>query len=100
MRQAVFYVHFANLPLRHAIAIEGDPHADALYICVSDLQVSYSQELSESIVADFAEDGTLVGIDVQRVSVLAAKQRGSHGREAVKPRWPSNFGAEVGLVGV
>ena len=50
--------------------IKGYPEVDALYMHMSDLKVAYSKELSESIVADFAEDGTLVGIGVHHVSDL------------------------------
>lgn len=52
------------------LRIKGYPEVDALYMHMSDLAVSYSKELSESIVADFAEDGTLVGIGVHHVSDL------------------------------
>lgn len=50
--------------------IEWDKEIDALYIGLSDQAVSYSKELSMSVVADFAEDGTLVGFDIQKVSYI------------------------------
>ena len=56
------------------LRIEGDPQADALYIYLSELPVAYSKEFSNTIVGDFSQDGTLVGIDIQQVSQLAAAQ--------------------------
>lgn len=56
------------------LRIEGDPQADALYIHLSELPVAYSKEFSDTIVGDFSQDGTLVGIDIQQVSLLEPSQ--------------------------
>ena len=56
--------------------IEWDKEIDALYISLSDQAVSYSKELSMSVVADFAEDGTLVGFDIQKVSYILKGENG------------------------
>lgn len=56
--------------------IEWDKEIDALYISLSDQAVSYSKELSMSVVADFAEDGTLVGFDIQKVSYILNGENG------------------------
>jgi uncharacterized protein YuzE len=54
-----------------ALQIDGDTQADAMYIHLSELPIAYSKELSSTVVGDFAEDGRLVGIDVQEVSGLS-----------------------------
>lgn len=69
------------------LRIEGDPQADALYIYLSELPVAYSKEFSDTIVGDFSQDGTLVGIDIQQVSLLEPSQ---------VQGW-QNFGAQVTL---
>lgn len=56
--------------------IEWDKEIDALYISLNDQAVSYSKELSMSVVADFAEDGTLVGFDIQKVSHILKGETG------------------------
>ena len=56
--------------------IEWDKEIDALYIKLSDQAVSYSKEFSISVAADFAEDGTLVGLDIQKVSDILNGENG------------------------
>ena len=48
-----------------------DPATDSLYIHLSERTSSDSDEVSEGVVLDYAEDGTLVGIDVQHASQRA-----------------------------
>jgi uncharacterized protein YuzE len=43
---------------------ELDPKTDALYIEISDKKVVETVPITDSVNADFAEDGTLVGLDV------------------------------------
>lgn len=45
-----------------------DPETDSLYIHLSDRPSADSDEVSESVVLDYAADGMLVGIDVQHAS--------------------------------
>ena len=68
------------------VQLEGDTQADAMYICLSEMPIAYSKELSATVVGDFSEDGRLVGIDVQEVSGLAPAQE--NGNEVVpNPTW-------------
>lgn len=53
------------------LRIESDQKADALYIHLSEKDVKSTKELTSHIVVDYAEDGTPVGIDIQRFSELA-----------------------------
>jgi len=45
-----------------------DPKTDSLYIHLTERPSVESDEVSDGIVLDFAEDGALVGIDVQHAS--------------------------------
>ena len=54
------------------LRIETDAKADALYICLSDQRVAYSEELTDDVVADFASDKSIVGFDIQRASAALA----------------------------
>ncbi|CAL1240211.1 DUF2283 domain-containing protein [Candidatus Methylocalor cossyra] len=45
-----------------------DPKTDSLYIHLSNRTSVDSDEVAEGVVLDFAEDGALVGIDVQHAS--------------------------------
>jgi uncharacterized protein YuzE len=45
-----------------------DPATDSLYIHLSDRPSTDSDEVADGVVLDFAEDGALVGIDVQHAS--------------------------------
>ena len=47
------------------------PETDSLYIDVVDTSSVDSQEVAPGVVLDFAADGRLVGIDVQRASQIA-----------------------------
>jgi uncharacterized protein YuzE len=48
-----------------------DAATDALYIHLSERPSVDSNEVSDGVVLDYAEDGTLVGIDVQHASKKA-----------------------------
>ena len=76
------------------LEIVGDPQADAMYICLSKQPVAYSEEFTDNIVGDFTEDGTLVGIDVQQVSLL---QRTDPDEAADSGELWGSFGAQVTL---
>lgn len=52
-----------------------DPETDSLYIHLSEKEAANSDEVAEGIVLDFADDGALVGIDVQHASKTADIQR-------------------------
>ena len=45
-----------------------DPKTDSLYIHLTERPSLESDEVANGIVLDFAEDGALVGIDVQHAS--------------------------------
>ncbi len=49
-----------------------DPTTDSLYIHLSERPSVESDEVAEGVVLDFAQDGTLVGIDVQHASHVAS----------------------------
>ena len=50
------------------LRISTDPEADAIYIQLRALPVSYTKELDDNRYIDYAEDGTPVGIDLLGVS--------------------------------
>ena len=62
------------------LRIESDQKADALYIHFSDKPVKSTKELTPDIVMDIAEDGTPVGLDIQRFSELAVDVASRRGR--------------------
>lgn len=45
-----------------------DPRADAIYVQVSDLPVTYSKELDDNRVVDYSHDDIPVGIEFLSVS--------------------------------
>lgn len=51
--------------------ISYDRATDSLYIHLSDRTAADSDEVSEGVVLDYGDDGTLVGIDVQHASQKA-----------------------------
>ncbi len=55
--------------------ISYDKTTDSLYIHLSDRVGSDAQEVADGVVLDYAEDGTLVGIDVQHASQVADMTR-------------------------
>ena len=55
--------------------ISYDKTTDSLYIHLSDRMGSDAQEVADGVVLDYAEDGTLVGIDVQHASQVADMTR-------------------------
>lgn len=44
------------------------PETDSLYIELSDRDGADTREVADGVVADFAEDGTLVGLDIDGAS--------------------------------
>ena len=50
--------------------IEADPKADAVYIQIADCPAAYAREITDDIVADYSEDGELIGLDLQRFSLM------------------------------
>ena len=48
-----------------------DAATDSLYIHLKDAQAVDSDEVAEGVVLDYADDGSLVGIDVQHASSKA-----------------------------
>jgi uncharacterized protein YuzE len=48
-----------------------DVKTDSLYIHLSERVSADSDEVSDGVVLDYAEDGTLVGIDLQHASQRA-----------------------------
>ena len=50
--------------------IETDPKADAVYIQIKDSPAAYAKEITHDIVADYSEDGELIGLDLQRFSLM------------------------------
>ena len=45
-----------------------DPETDSLYIDLMEKEAADSREVSPGVVLDFGDDGTLVGIDIDRAS--------------------------------
>lgn len=44
--------------------IEFDEEADALYLAVSDAPYAYGKDIDDSRRVDYAEDGTVIGIEI------------------------------------
>lgn len=47
---------------------EYDSDADCAYILINDLPHAYSEEIDETRFVDYAEDGTVIGIELLYVS--------------------------------
>jgi len=47
---------------------EYDANADCAYILINGLPYAYSQEIDETRFVDYAEDGTVIGIELLYVS--------------------------------
>ena len=45
-----------------------DPNTDCAYILINDLPHAYSKEIDEARFIDYAEDGTVIGIELLYVS--------------------------------
>ncbi len=52
-----------------------DEGTDSLYIHLSARKAADSDEVEDGVVLDYAEDGTLVGIDIQHASRLTDPAR-------------------------
>ncbi len=48
--------------------LQYDRETDSLYIHLNEQPGAEAEEVAEGVVLDFAEDGTLVGIDIQHAS--------------------------------
>ncbi len=55
--------------------IEADPKADAVYIQITDSPAAYAKEITDDIVADYSENGELIGLDLQRFSLMTKELR-------------------------
>ncbi len=55
--------------------IEADPKADAVYIQIVESPAAYAKEITDDIVADYSEEGELIGLDLQRFSLLTKELR-------------------------
>ena len=49
------------------IRVENDPKAAALYVRFSRKQIKRSIQLSETVIVDVADDGSIAGLDIQQV---------------------------------
>ena len=63
--------------------------ADTLYVQFSESAISHSVELHPDIILDVGDNGTVVGIDFQNVSQLAAKAQGMRGYAQSLPEVPA-----------
>ena len=61
-----------------------DEATDSLYIHLSARKAADSDEVAEGVVLDYAEDGALVGIDIQHAGRLTDLARLSFERAATK----------------
>ena len=59
-----------------------DKQADAMYIMFSGKRAVRADELTPDIIVDYAKDGSVVGLDVQRMSLLSRKRAGQKVRPA------------------
>ena len=50
-----------------------DKQADAMYFQFSEKRAVRANELTPNIIVDYAKDGSIVGLDVQRMSLLSKK---------------------------
>jgi len=46
------------------LTFEYDPEADSAYIRINDLPYSYSKEVDDTRFIDYADDGTVMGIEL------------------------------------
>ena len=63
--------------------------ADTLYVQFSEAAISHSVELHPDIILDVGDNGTVVGIDFQNVSQLAAEAQGMRGYSQSLPEVPA-----------
>lgn len=63
--------------------------ADTLYVQFSESAIAHSVELHPDIILDVGENGTVVGIDFQNVSQLAAEAQGIPGYSQPLPEVPA-----------
>ncbi len=55
--------------------LQYDPESDSLYIELAEARAVDSRELSEGVVSDFDEAGTLVGLDIEHAATKVDLQR-------------------------
>ena len=53
---------------KRIVAFDYYPDTDSLYIELSDEPSTESQEVTDGVVLDFGEEGTVVGIDIDHAS--------------------------------
>ena len=63
--------------------------ADTLYVQFSEFAISHSVELHPDIILDVNENDTVVGIDIQNVSQLAAESPAMRGYSQPLPEVPA-----------
>lgn len=63
--------------------------ADTLYVQFSESAISHSVEMHPDIILDVGDNGTVVGIDFQNVSHLAAESQGMRGYSQPLPEFPA-----------
>ena len=51
-----------------AMKLSYDPETDSLYIHFSEIASVDSEEIADGVVVDYAEDGEVVGIDIEHAS--------------------------------
>ena len=71
---------------------------DSLYIKLSDAAISHSAELHPDMIVDLAENGEVVGIDIQNATALARELGGQYPSKsvAVAPAQAMNFMGDYG----
>lgn len=55
--------------------ISYDPETDSLIITLRDVEIDESDEVGPDVIADFAEDGTIVGFEILSASQLVDDPR-------------------------
>lgn len=53
--------------------LEFDPIADSAYLAISENEVATTKEIEPGIIADYDENGSLIGIEILSVSKRAQK---------------------------
>jgi len=52
--------------------LEFDPQADAAYLEISDMEIKTTREIEPGIIADYDDEGHVVGIEVLSISKRTA----------------------------
>jgi uncharacterized protein YuzE len=56
--------------------IRYDKETDIVYISLSSIEISESDEIKPGIILDYAENGEVVGIEILKASKLMGKEKG------------------------